>query len=130
MKKKVMVFGVFDLLHKGHIHFLKQAGRLGDFLIVSVARDKNVKRIKGHQTVWSEGKRVSALQSLLIADKVMLGVLGDPLPHIRREKPDIICLGYDQASYVPIAQLKKIARVVRLKPYKPGVYKTSKLRKD
>jgi len=125
-----MVFGVFDLLHEGHISFLKQAKNKGHFLIVSVARDANVKKIKGRKPVWSERKRAQALRSLPFVDKVVLGGLYNPLPHIRKEKPDIIALGYDQKPYVAKVQLKQIAKIVRLKGYKPGIYKSSYFRHD
>lgn len=126
--KKVMVFGVFDLLHPGHISFLRQAKRLGDFLIVSVARDINVKKTKGRGPVQNEKQRLNALSRLPFVDKVVLGGIRDPMPHIRKEKPDIIALGYDQKPYVALAQLQRIARVVRLKAYKSKIYKSSYLR--
>jgi len=50
-KKKIRVVtgGVFDILHVGHIHFLKQAKELGDELIVIVAHDKTVEERKGRR---------------------------------------------------------------------------------
>jgi FAD synthetase len=125
---KVMVFGVFDLLHPGHINFLKQAKKLGDFLIVSVARDRNVKKIKGNSPSISEKDRAKALRKLAFVDKVVLGGVINPWPHIRREKPGVIALGYDQKPYVTMTELKKTAKIVRLKPHKPKVYKSSRLR--
>jgi len=123
-----MVFGVFDLLHPGHVSFLKQAKKLGNFLVVSVARDVNVKRVKKIRPVFSEKKRLKNLKDLKIADKVVMGSVGDPIGHIKKEKPDIIALGYDQDSYLPIGELQKTARVVRLRPFKPEIFKSSKLR--
>jgi FAD synthetase len=132
--KKVMIFGVFDLLHPGHLSFLKQAKKLGSFLIVSVARDVNVKKIKGKSPVFSEKKRVEHIKQLKIANKVVLGGTKDPWPHIKKEKPDIIALGYDQGSFVGNLpeELRKRGlktKVVRLKPFRPEVFKTSILRK-
>src|SRR5258708_12785168 len=98
--KKVMVFGVFDLLHPGHISFLKQAKKLGSFLIVSVARDVNVKKVKGKKPVFNEKKRMAYVKQLKIAKKVILGATKDPWPHIVKEKPSLIALGYDQVSFV------------------------------
>ena len=91
MKKtaqKVMVFGVFDLLHPGHLNFLIQARELGDKLIVSIARDLNVFKIKGQRPVHGERQRLEALTLLPVVDKVVLGGLRDPWPHIVKEKPD------------------------------------------
>ena len=50
-KTRIMVFGTFDGIHRGHLHFFKQARGLvkNPYLIVSVARDVNVKRIKGRK---------------------------------------------------------------------------------
>lgn len=132
--KKVMAFGVFDLLHPGHISFLKQAKSLGTLLIVSVARDVNVKKIKGKLPVFDEKKRVENLKKLKLAKKVVLGGLKDPWPHIKKEKPDIIALGYDQGTYVGniIRELQKRklkTKVVRLRPFRPEVFKSSIIRK-
>ncbi|MBI2356349.1 MAG: adenylyltransferase/cytidyltransferase family protein [Candidatus Doudnabacteria bacterium] len=128
--KKVMVFGVFDLLHPGHVDFLKQAKKLGDYLVVSVARDANVRKVKRHKTSQSEKTRTAALKKLPFIDKVVLGGLKNPWPHIRKEKPDVIALGYDQMPYVSMNQLKKIAKVVRLKAFRPSIYKSSQLRSN
>lgn len=140
--KKVMVFGVFDLLHPGHINFFKQAKKLGTHLIVSVARDVNVKKIKGKSPVFNEKKRAEHVKQLKLASKVVLAGLKDPWPHIKKEKPDIIALGYDQADYVREkgegrretleAQLQKHGlktKVLRLKSFRPEVFKTSIIRK-
>ena len=132
--KRVMVFGVFDLLHPGHISFLKQAKKLGSFLIVSVARDINVKKIKGKKPVFDEKKRVAHVKQLKLAKKVVLGGAKDPWPHIVKEKPDIIALGYDQGSFVgnlpeQLRKHKLKTRVVRLKAFRPEVFKSSLIRK-
>ena len=129
-----MVFGVFDLLHPGHISFLKQAKKLGSFLIVSVARDINVKKIKGKKPVFDEKKRVAHVKQLKLAKKVVLGGAKDPWPHIVKEKPDIIALGYDQGSFVgnlpeQLRKHKLKTRVVRLKAFRPEVFKSSLIRK-
>lgn len=129
-----MVFGVFDLLHPGHISFLKQAKKLGTFLVASVARDVNVKKIKGKTPIFDEKKRVGHIKQLKLAQKIVLGGLKDPWPHIIKEKPDIIALGYDQGSFVgnlPKELKKRLlkTKVVRLKAFRPKVFKSSILRK-
>lgn len=131
--KRVMVFGVFDLLHPGHESFLRQAKKLGNFLIVSVARDVNVKKVKGKKPVFDEKKRMTHVKHLNLAKKVMLGDLKDPMSHIAKEKPDVIALGYDQATYVKdlVKQLQKYGlktKVIRLRPFRPDVFKSSKIR--
>ncbi|MFH1181685.1 MAG: adenylyltransferase/cytidyltransferase family protein, partial [Candidatus Woesearchaeota archaeon] len=52
----VMVFGTFDILHRGHEHFLRQAKKHGR-LIVVVARSSIVRKLKGKPPMFSERKR-------------------------------------------------------------------------
>ncbi len=131
-----MVFGTFDGLHQGHLNFFKQARNLAknSFLIVSVARDKNVLKIKKNIPVFSERQRVNLIKKSSLAHKVILSGLKNHIPHILKEKPDIIALGYDQKAY--IQNLKKdlkskglSVKIVRLKPYKEHIYKNALLRK-
>ena len=137
-----MVFGTFDLLHPGHLNFLLQARELGDKLIVSVARDLNVFRVKGQRPMHSERQRQKNLSLLPVVDKVVLGGLKNPMPHILKVRPDIIALGYDQKNYLgkdgrrAAAELEQILiqhglkkiRVVRLKPHWPEIYKSKLIR--
>lgn len=129
---RVLVFGTFDILHPGHIDFLRQAKRYGDFLIVSLAREKFIRKIKGHAARHSEAERKKLLGSVKFVDKVVLGSKSDYLGHIAAQKPDIIALGYDQTAFTEGLAKKLKARglkvkIVRLKPYKLKIYKTSKL---
>lgn len=123
-----MVFGTFDGLHQGHLNFFKQAKKFGDKLIIVVARDKNVKKIKGKFPGFTENERLMRVQEAKVADKAILGQIKDPYAVIREEKPEVICLGYDQSSFT--AGLKKEfsdIKVVKLESYKPDIYKSSKL---
>lgn len=131
-----MVFGTFDGLHKGHINFFVQARKLthSPFLIVSVARDKNVERIKGKKPDLNEKKRVTLLKKCDLIDKAILAGLDEHFSHILKEKPQIIALGYDQKEYVK--NLKKdlknkglTVKIIRLKPYKKHIYKNHLLKK-
>lgn len=130
--KKVMVFGTFDILHPGHMSFFWQAKKKGDYLIVVVARDKNVRNFKGKNPYYNEMVRLTRLRKLKIVDKARLGNLYDKFQVILEERPDIICLGYDQKISVRKLQkelkaMKIKAKVYRLKPYKPKIFKSSKL---
>jgi FAD synthetase len=122
-----MVFGTFDVLHKGHDHFFKQARKLAKnpYLIVSVARDVNVKRIKGKKPLHSERQRAAALRKNHFIDRVVLGNVQGYISHIKKEKPAIIALGYDQEAYTMGLEDKTGIAVVRLKPHKPHLYKSS-----
>lgn len=131
-----MVFGTFDHFHKGHEYLLKKARALAknSFLIVSVARDVNVKRIKGKKPDNSELKRAGVLRKSGLADKVVLGSKTNYLARILKEKPDIIALGYDQLAYTQSLKEKleekglKV-KVTRIKSFKPHLYKSSIVRK-
>lgn len=135
-KKKVMVFGTFDIFHLGHRSFLRQAKENGDYLTVVVARDKTVKSVKKQDTKNKEQARLENVQKSMLADKVVLGSLGDKYEVIKKYKPDVICLGYDQKFFIKNlkSKLKDFGlvetEVVRLKSYKPEIYKSSKLRND
>lgn len=132
--KKVMVFGTFDILHPGHLNFFRQAKKLGDYLCIVVARDKTVKEIKGRLPRFNERKRLAKIKKLKIADRVRLGYEEDRCHVILEEKPDIICLGYDQdISKTNLSkQLGRCGlkvKIHRAKAYKPEIYKSSKLNK-
>ena len=130
--KKVLTFGTFDILHPGHSFMLKKAKKYGDHLTVIIARDATVCKVKGKKTVFGEKTRLQNLAKLNIADKVRLGCLGNKYKVITDEKPDVIALGYDQKFFVDDLKnvVGKNVQIMRLKPYKPGIYKSSKLRVD
>lgn len=131
----VLVFGTFDILHAGHIHFLQSAKKLGEALTVVVARDKTVKLLKKKQSVHTEKERVTILRELRCVDAV---VLGDPKLNvykvIKKIQPDVIALGYDQVAFTEtlqekIEEFRLNTKIVRLKPYKSGTHKSSKILK-
>ncbi len=129
-----MCFGTFDILHEGHKFYLREAKKLGNCLVVVVARDETVKEVKKQQPLNDENARIKNLQQLEIADKVILGNPGDKLKVVENEIPDIICFGYDQKAFTENAKEKLRQRgfnveVVRLPAYKPEVYKSSLLKK-
>ena len=134
-----MVFGTFDGLHQGHLNFFKQAKNFikNSFLIVSIARDKNVQQIKGELPLLNEKKRMVLIKKLAqgskLIDRVVLSGVKNHIPHIMKERPDIIALGYDQKTYVK--NLKKdlankgiLVKIVRLKPYRHKIYKNHLLK--
>jgi FAD synthetase len=136
LKTKIMIFGTFDGLHQGHLNFFKQARKLSTnpFLIASIARDFNVKRIKGVQPMFSQRKRMSLVKKIDTIDKVILGGKDKYLPHILKERPNIIALGYDQKFYVKNLKkdLKKLGlsvQIHRLRPYKKHIFKNHLLKK-
>lgn len=72
-KKKILVGGCFDILHYGHIHFLKKAKALGDYLVVALESDKNITRLKGSgRPIHDQKKRKEILESLKFVDEVII----------------------------------------------------------
>lgn len=128
----VMIFGTFDIIHPGHINMMNQAKKHGDKMIIVVARDENVKKIKGEYPVNDEITRKRALEHFDRKNKILMGDLEDPMKAIKENKPDVICLGYDQESYNidlenKLKDLGIKSRIIRLKPFLENVYKSSLL---
>ena len=129
---KVMATGTFDLLHMGHIYYLREAKKLGDELAVVVACDSTVRKLK-HEPVTPEKMRLEIIKELKIVDKAFLGYKDDMYEVVKEIKPDIIALGYDQIHNTEkiIQDLQKrniTAQVVRLPKYN-GMYDLNGTRK-
>lgn len=126
-----MAFGTFDIFHKGHEKYLKQAKKLGNYLIVVIARNKTVAKVKGKLPKTPENVRLKRVAESGLADLVILGNISDKYAVIRVQKPDIIALGYDQKNFIDklAVSFPKI-KIVRLKPFKPSIYKSSKIKID
>ncbi len=131
--KKILLFGCFDLIHKGHLNLFEQANKHGQIIVV-IARDKTIKKIKTKPPKHKEKQRLKHLKKIKTISKVYLGNTGNKYKIIKKINPDIICLGYDQKIYVKdlkkeLNKRKLKIKVIRLKPYKPHKYKSSKLKK-
>jgi FAD synthetase len=118
---RVMATGVFDIIHLGHLYFLKEAKKLGDELVVVVATDKTARKMK-HVPITSQDMRVSLVNELKPVDKAVLGQEEDMYKVVEELNPDIIALGYDQKH--DEENIKKACKnkgldvkVVRLKPF-------------
>ncbi|MDE1811000.1 MAG: FAD synthase [Candidatus Micrarchaeota archaeon] len=101
MKKKVvMAFGSFDIIHPGHLVYLKKARSMGDRLIVVVARDSSIEMIKGRKPFFDQKTRLRMVGALRYVDKAVLGKrianYRDRYSIITDYKPDVIVFGYDQ----------------------------------
>lgn len=92
---RVMATGVFDILHPGHLHYLEEAGALGDELVVVVATDRTARERK-HETITPQDMRLRMIRSLRVVDKAVLGKEGDMYGIVKELEPDIIALGHDQ----------------------------------
>jgi len=104
----VLTSGAFDLLHYGHIRLLEEAKKLGGpdaRLVVIVARDETVNRLKGRRPVIPEDQRRAVVEALRFVDEALLGYEGlDMAAVIEKVKPDIIAVGYDQDGIAKMAQ--------------------------
>jgi len=131
--RKVMAFGCFDILHMGHYTYLKNARKLGDKLIVVVARDSTIRKFKKREPVLDEESRRKLVESLKFVDSAVLGSAGDKYRIIKKMKPDVIALGYDQKQDEDTLKrkLKEMgvkAKVVRIrKSFNPKLNKSSVL---
>jgi FAD synthetase len=98
--KVVLASGVFDLLHIGHVRFLedaKKAGGANAKLVVIIAKDTTVERIKGRNPIMSEDQRLALVESLKVVDEAVMGYEGLDIGEvIDKIKPDVIALGWDQ----------------------------------
>ena len=136
VKKRVMVFGVFDGLHPGHISFLKQAKGFGDKLIVGVPSSRIVRLLKNKTPRNSAEKRRKAVMSLGFIHKAVVGDEAFGTYNIiKKHRPHIICLGHDQhelkkdlEKHIKLGSIPKI-RLIKLKPHFPKKFKTSILEK-
>ncbi|MDE1870346.1 MAG: FAD synthase [Candidatus Micrarchaeota archaeon] len=136
--KTVLAFGSFDILHPGHLLYLEKARRLGDKLVVIIARDDTVKKIKGKAPFFSQEDRARMIGSLKIVDEAVVGRKllkpHDKYKVIAKYRPAVLVFGYDQRVNLPELKewlrSKKIgARIVRIKAREdPRKYKSSKVK--
>ncbi len=95
-KKIVFTNGCFDILHVGHIRYLKQASLLGDILVAGVNSDKSVEKLKGAgRPVNGEHDRLEMLAAYSFVDYVVLFGEDTPYEVIQALKPDVLVKGGD-----------------------------------
>ena len=95
---KTVVFtnGCFDLLHRGHVHVLREAKALGDILVVAINSDGSVKAIKGpNRPVLPESDRAELVAAMEMVDYVALFDEPDPYKMIAAIRPNVLVKGGD-----------------------------------
>ena len=134
--KTVLLFGTFDFLHSGHIFTFEEAKKLGDVLVVSVARDIAIETIKGKKPLRSEEERLALVNHINIVEDAFLGdeKLG-VYSFFEKFFPDIIALGYDQDALKEdvetfIVEHKYMTKCVTLPAYKNGETTSSKIKES
>lgn len=88
----VMAQGVFDLLHPGHLHYLRESKNQGDKLVAVIARDSRIEK----DIHFNEEERQEMVQALEAVDEAILGSEESIYDTVEKVQPDIITLGYDQ----------------------------------
>jgi FAD synthetase len=108
MPKTVLTSGAFDLIHYGHIRLLEEAkSHAGPDakLVVIIARDETVRRLKGKPPVFPEDQRRALIEALKVVDEAFLGYEDlDMAAVIDKVKPDIIAVGHDQGAIERMAR--------------------------
>lgn len=133
--KVVLVGGVFDLIHPGHIHTLRAAKAEGDVLVVVLARQSTAQKIKKYRKIYHDEKlRKDLVTSLNFVDLALIGNEGTLYDTVEYVKPNVIALGYDQAhSEKDIAEnckkRKLNIQVIRLSTPIPGL-KSSTIKEE
>ena len=97
-KGRTVVFtnGCFDLLHRGHVHTLRQAKAAGDLLIVAINSDRSVRSIKAPQRpILPETDRLELIAAMEMVDYVILFDDPDPYQLIAAIKPQVLAKGGD-----------------------------------
>jgi FAD synthetase len=93
--KTVMVAGTFEILHPGHLSYLKKAWELG-YVVAVVSSDENAEKIKRRKIVVPQQQRAEVLSSLYYVHEVVLGQPGDIFDVFHVVKPDVVLLGPNQ----------------------------------
>ena len=128
-KKIVFTNGCFDIIHRGHIEYLRKARLLGDILIVGLNSDASVRRIKGEPRPYhDEQDRAAILDAMEMVDLVVIFDEDTPLKLICELKPDFLVKGgdYDSRSIVGASEVESWGGSVKTIPFLKG-YGTSKL---
>ncbi len=98
-RRVVFTNGVFDLLHPGHVRYLRQARALGDVLIVGLNGDASVRRNKGpDRPINSQDERAEILPALECVDAVVVFDEETPADIITAVQPDVLVKGADWAA--------------------------------
>ncbi len=130
--RTVFTNGCFDIIHAGHVAYLKAARALGDRLIVGLNSDDSVRRLKGDTRPVNElNDRMAVLSSLSFVDEVIPFDEDTPLELIKKVHPDILVKGgdYDIDSIVGADEVRSWGGEVRVIPFVEGKSTTSIINK-
>jgi D-beta-D-heptose 7-phosphate kinase/D-beta-D-heptose 1-phosphate adenosyltransferase len=95
-RRIVFTNGCFDVVHRGHTTYLRQASELGDLLVVALNDDDSVRRLKGpERPINTAEDRAGVLAALACVDLVTVFATDTPIPLIERIRPDVYVKGGD-----------------------------------
>jgi D-beta-D-heptose 7-phosphate kinase/D-beta-D-heptose 1-phosphate adenosyltransferase len=96
----VMTNGCFDLLHAGHVDFLRRCRLLGDHLVVAINSDQSVQRLKGSgRPIYSQHERICIVSALRYVSEVHVFDTEEELSElVKRIQPDVLVKGGDYAG--------------------------------
>ncbi len=95
-KKVVFTNGCFDIIHAGHVRYLRKARSLGDILVIGMNSDRSVRRLKGSgRPLVREADRAELLAALEMVDYVTIFGEDTPAALIGELKPDVLAKGGD-----------------------------------
>lgn len=126
-KKIVFTNGCFDIIHIGHIRYLKEARKLGNILIVGLNSDSSVSRLKPDRPINTESERAEVLSALQMVDYVTLFKEDTPYELIKFLKPDVLVKGGDWKREDIVGS--DIVQEVYSLPYISGISTTEIIRK-
>ena len=124
-RRVVLTNGVFDLLHTGHLFYLKQARELGDALMIALNADTSVRALKGPtRPVQTEEQRAYALGALACVDAVVIFREPRLTAEIRALRPDVYCKAGDytleKLNAEERAALQEVDAEIKFLPFLPG----------
>lgn len=128
-KKIVFTNGCFDLIHLGHIKYLKEAKKFGDILVIGLNSDNSVKKLKGEKRpLFSQDIRAEVLAALEMVDYVVIFEEDTPSEIMNRLRPDIQVKGGDYTpSEIPESKvLKGYGGQLKIVSFIPG-FSTSEI---
>ncbi len=94
-KRIVFTNGCFDIIHAGHVRYLREAHALGDLLVIGLNSDASVSRLKPGRPVNNESQRAEVLAALEMVDYVVLFTEDTPYELIKSLRPDVLVKGGD-----------------------------------
>lgn len=121
-KRVVFTNGCFDIIHVGHIRYLREARTFGDLLVVGVNSDRSVSIIKPDRPVNSQDQRAEVLASLEMVDYVTIFDEETPYELIKSVQPDVLAKGGDWKKEDIIGS--DIAKETHSLPYIEGISTT------